>query len=206
MNRFRELRIQHGYKTQQELASVLFVNQTAVSQWERGVTLPSSQQLLRLSQLYNVPTDYLLGSTSHGKGSASNAIRVPVLGTIPAGVPLEAIEDILDWEELPPEMGRGGKEYFGLQVKGDSMYPDFLDGDVVILQKLPCCESGDVCAVFVNGYEATLKKVKLDEDGSVTLKPRNPEYPPRTYTPQEVAELPVSIAGVVVELRRKMKK
>ena len=61
MNRFREQRLKHGFKTQKDLADILFVNQTAVSQWERGVTTPSSQLLLRLSELYGVTTDYLLG-------------------------------------------------------------------------------------------------------------------------------------------------
>lgn len=61
MNHFREERIKHGFRTQKDLADKLFVNQTAVSQWERGVTTPSSQLLLRLSELYGVSTDYLLG-------------------------------------------------------------------------------------------------------------------------------------------------
>lgn len=196
------LRKENGL-TQQQFAQKFNISNGTIAMWETGKREPDFSTVQRIADFFDVSVDHVLGRPS---ANSTNPIRVPVLGTIPAGVPLEAIEDILDWEELPPEMGRGGKEYFGLQVKGDSMYPDFLDGDVVILEKLPCCESGDVCAVFVNGYEATLKKVKLDEDGSVTLKPRNPEYPPRTYTPQEVAELPVSIAGVVVELRRKIKK
>ena len=61
MNRFREQRIKHGYKSQKELADILFVNQTAVSQWERGITTPSSQLLIKLSELYGVTTDYLIG-------------------------------------------------------------------------------------------------------------------------------------------------
>ena len=103
-------------------------------------------------------------------------------------------------------MCNGEKEYFGLRVKGDSMYPEYLDGDTVIVRKTPCCDSGDVCVVYVNGYDATLKRIKLNEDGSITLQPRNPEYPPRTYSLAEVESVPVSIAGVVVELRRKVKK
>lgn len=61
MNRLKELRLSHGFKNQKELADLLFVNQTAVSQWERGVTVPSSQMLLKLSEMYNVSIDYLLG-------------------------------------------------------------------------------------------------------------------------------------------------
>lgn len=129
--------------------------------------------------------------------------RINVLGSVPAGIPTEAVEDIIDWEELPEEMFAGGKEYFGLRVSGDSMWPDILDGDIVIIRKTPTCDSGSIAVVYVNGYDATLKQVKIAEDGSITLQPRNPNYPPRTYSPQEVEELPVSIAGVVVELRRK---
>lgn len=200
MNHFKELRIKNGYQTQQALAEALFVNQTAVSQWERGVTVPSSPILLRLSQMYGVSTDYLLGKEIINE----SALRIPVLGTVPAGIPLEAIEDVIDWEELPASMCTDGREYFGLQVKGDSMYPTFLDGDIVIVCKRPACQSGDVCVVYVNGYDATLKRVLFGEDGSVTLKPQNPEYAPRTYSPDEVESLPLSIAGVVVELRRKI--
>lgn len=203
MNRFKELRKLNGYKTQDELARVLFVNQTAVSQWERGVTTPSPPILLRLSQLYNVTTDYLLGNDTDTEASS---VRIPVLGSVPAGIPLEAIEDIVDWEEIPQTMLSGGKEYFALQVEGNSMYPEYLPGDTVIVRKSPVCNSGDVCVVYVNGYDATLKKVKLGDDQSITLIPRNPEYPPRTYTRKEIENLPVSIAGVVVELRRKVNK
>ena len=202
MNRFRELRLATGYRSQQELADVLYVNQTAVSQWERGSTLPNMQMLLKLSELYGVTTDYLLGQDKQ----TSSGVQIPVLGSIPAGIPLEAVEDIVDWEDIPDKMTRGGKQYFALRVTGDSMYPKYLSGDTVIVQKQPVCESGDDCVVYVNGFDATLKTVRLHSDGSLTTEPINPTYAPRTYTPEEIKTLPVSIAGVVVELRRKVKK
>ena len=102
-------------------------------------------------------------------------------------------------------MASGGREYFALQVEGDSMYPDYLPGDIVIVQKTPVCASGDDCVVYVNGYDATLKQVKLDEQrGTLTIVPKNPSYPPRTFRKEEIQSLPVTIAGVVVELRRKV--
>lgn len=132
-------------------------------------------------------------------------LRIPVLGSVPAGIPLEAIEDIIDWEEIPQSLASGGKEYFALQVEGDSMYPDYLPGDIVIVQKTPVCASGDDCVVYVNGYDATLKQVRLDEKhGTLTIVPKNPSYPPRTFSKEEIQSLPVTIAGVVVELRRKV--
>lgn len=63
MTRLKELRLSHGYKSQKDLADVLFVNQTAVSQWERGVTMPSGPMLIKLSNMFGVSTDYLLGRT-----------------------------------------------------------------------------------------------------------------------------------------------
>ena len=129
------------------------------------------------------------------------AIRIPVLGRVPAGIPLEAIEDIIDFEEIPADMVRGGSEYFGLRVSGDSMYPKYLEGDIIIVRRQGTCENGQDCVVYVNGYDATLKTVYLLDNGGIRLQPVNPQYAPKSYF---VGDEPVSIAGVVVELRRKI--
>lgn len=202
MNRLKELRKGKGL-TQVELAKQIGIGQSGYSDWERGITRIDSESLAKLSALFSVSVGYILGEDENERESFR---RVPVLGSVPAGIPIDAIEDIIDWEDLPESMFTGDKEYFALEVKGDSMWPDYLPGDIVIVQRQPCCESGDVCVVYVNGYAATLKQVKVDEDGSVSLIPQNPEYPPRTYSPDEVRSLPVTICGVVVELRRKIQK
>lgn len=187
--------------TQIEVANAIGLSQSSYSYWENSDVKIEPSALSKLADLFGVTVDYLIGASD----TPQNSVSVPVLGSVPAGIPLEAIEDVLDWEEIPAAMCAGGWEYFALRVSGDSMWPDYLDGDVVIVRKTPVCESGDVCVAYVNGYDATLKQVKISEDGSVSLVPKNPSYPPRTFTPQEVQELPVSIAGVVVELRRKIK-
>ena len=165
-------------------------------------SIPSVAKVQMLADYLGVTTSELLGETA---SSSPTGIRIPVLGTIPAGIPIEAVEDILDWEEIPAAWASGDRQYYGLRVKGDSMYPRYLEGDTVILQKEKTCESGDDCAVLVNGDEATLKQVMIRGDGSLELRPSNPAYPPRIYTPAEVESLPVQIIGVVVELRRKIK-
>ena len=203
--RLKELRASAGL-SQKALASKLFVSQQAVARWETDKATPNPETLAKLSEIFDVSADYLLGrELSQNVSPASHALRVPVLGVIQAGVPMDAIEDILDWEEVPASWGSGGREYFGLRVKGDSMYPRYLDGDTVILKKETTCESGDDCAVLVNGSEATLKQVMIKGDGSLELRPTNPAYPPRTYSPAEIESIPVQIIGVVVELRRKIK-
>lgn len=165
-------------------------------------SIPSVAKVQLLADYLGVTTSELLGEAA---AASPNALRIPVLGTIPAGIPLEAIEDIQDWEEIPAAWGSGDRQYFGLRVKGDSMYPRYLEGDTVILRKETTCESGDDCAVLVNGEEATIKQVIRKGDGSLELRPTNPAYPPRIYSPAEVESLPVQIIGVVVELRRKIK-
>lgn len=202
MNRIKELRASKGIK-QAELAAAIKVSQAALSGYETEKYEADLDTYQSIANYFGVSLDYLLGNNT---AVSADSIRIPVLGAVPAGIPLEAVEDIVDWEEIPQAMCAGGKEYFALEVKGDSMWPDYLLGDIVIVRKEPCCESGDICVVYINGYDATLKQVKFAGDGSITLVPKNQNYPPRTYTPEEVATLPVAICGVVVELRRKIGK
>lgn len=202
MNRFKEQRLKNGFHTQQELANKLYVNQTAVSQWERGVTVPSSPLLLKLSQMYNVSTDYLLGKdVPMASSTDKKGISIPVLGDVAAGIPIEAIQDIVDYEEIGSAMADTG-EFFGLRLKGASMEPRMKDGDVVIVRKQDTAETGDIAVVMVNGDSATVKRIKKEPSG-ITLIPNNPAYDPMYYSNAEIESLPVRILGKVVELRAK---
>lgn len=156
-----------------------------------------------IAHALNVSVEYLV----YGGSLAPNnkqAIRIPVLGSIPAGIPLDAIEDIIDYEEISEEMAKAG-EYFGLLVKGDSMSPRILDKDIVIIRKQDDAESGKICVFMINGNEATLKQLKKEMNG-IWILPFNPNssFQPTFYTNQEVEELPVRILGIAVEIRRTM--
>lgn len=200
MNRFREQRLRAGYKSQTDLAKLLFVNQTAVSQWERGVTTPSSPILLKLSQIYGVSTDYLLGKDD--QQPTAKGIKIPVLGDVAAGIPIEAMEDIVDYEEIDAALAATG-DFFGLRIKGASMEPRIREGDVVIVRKQDDADTGDTAVILVNGDSATVKRIKKEPDGGLWLLPNNPAYDPQHFSPAEVAEKPVRIIGRVVELRGK---
>lgn len=119
------------------------------------------------------------------------------------GIPLEAIEEILDFEEIPQNWLKGDKEFFALKIKGNSMYPFYNDGDIVIFEKTNNCENGQHCAVMVNGDDATFKKVLKNEVG-ITLVPLNEDYEPVFYSNKQIKELPVTIIGVAKEIRRKL--
>lgn len=144
-------------------------------------------------------------SNVRGFSMERSVVQIKVYGTIPAGIPVEAVEDIIDTEEIPASWLSGDREYFALQVHGDSMYPQYLEGDVVIFLKTDTCEAGDDCVVYVNGQDATLKRIKRYEDGSLSLCPLNTSYSPCTFTAKQVQELPITIGGVAVELRRKFR-
>ena len=136
--------------------------------------------------------------------STNNTTKVPVLGSIPAGIPIELIEDILDYEDISEEMLKGGKEYFALKVKGSSMWPKYLDGDTIIVLKQDDCESGQDAIVMVNGNDGTFKRV-IKKDNGITLEPINQqEYNSVSYSNEDIEKLPIKILGVVKEIRRKI--
>lgn len=129
------------------------------------------------------------------------AVTINVLGRVAAGIPLEAIEDIIDTEEISEEMAKTG-EFFGLQINGDSMEPKFSKGDVVIVRKQDDAESGDIVIAMVNGDDATCKRLKKYQEG-IALISTNPAYDPMYFSNKEIEEKPVHIIGKVVELRAK---
>ncbi|MBR2030308.1 MAG: helix-turn-helix domain-containing protein, partial [Clostridia bacterium] len=170
------------------------------SYWESGKFEPDNDSLLKLASFYNVSTDYLLGRNENAPAE-SKGKWINVYGNIAAGIPIEAIEDVIDQEEISAEMAHHG-EYIALRVKGSSMEPRIMDGDVVIIRLQPDIENGEIAAVFVNGNEVTLKQIKRDENG-LWLVPLNPAHAPMYYTQKECAELPIRILGKMVELRAK---
>ena len=200
MNIFKELRTKKNL-TQLELAQVLNINQATVSKWEQAKSIPDVMMLKTLSEFYSVPIELLLNGEKRDLNFNKKINRIPVLGKIPAGTPLEMIEDVLDYEEINPDMLRGGKEYFALKVKGESMSPKFLEGDILIVRKQSTCENGEYAIVAVNGYDATFKKI-IKKENCIILQPLNSSYEPMIYTNEDIEKLPVKILGVVVEIRR----
>ena len=85
------------------------------------------------------------------------------------------------------------------------MFPEYLDGDTLILLKQDNCESGDDCVVMVNGNDGTFKRVFKNEN-VIILQPLNNQYSPMSYTNKEIEELPVRILGIVEEIRRKKRR
>ena len=197
-DRLRAARGQLGY-SQRAVAEKLSISQQAYARYEAGTSSPNPEMLGRIAHLLGVSADFLLGRpmASPSKG----AVQIPVLGRVVAGIPMEAIETVIDYEEIPEEMA-AAHQYFALKITGDSMEPKFSAGDVVIVRQQDTVQTGDIAIVLVNGDNATIKRVKLSPEG-IMLIPTNAAYEPMFYTNAQIASLPVRILGKVVELRAK---
>lgn len=200
MNRIKMLRKSLGIK-QIELCKKLGITQGALSGWENEKFEPDLNSIKKMANIFNVSIGYLLGE-DEVNSVVQNSIKTPVLGYVAAGIPIEAIEDIVDYEELDTKQFNPNYEYFGLKIKGDSMMPRMQNGDVVIVQKQSDVESGDIAIVCINGAEATCKQLKKHANG-ITLISYNTAYEPMFFTNQEIDDKPITVLGKVVELRGK---
>lgn len=167
---------------------------------------PSIQCIKQASVGLNMDFDVLFGmldgNITISDKSSKNPSTINVLGRVAAGIPLSAIEDIIDTEEISDELARTG-EFFGLKIKGDSMEPRIYDGDVVIVRQQTDAESGDIVIAMVNGDDAVCKRL-VKYSSSIALVSLNSKYEPMMFTNDDIESKPVRIIGKVVELRGKL--
>lgn len=211
----------HGM-SMQEFANKSGLSKGYISMIEKGKhpqsnrsLVPSIETMDKLANAMHMSIDELLASVDGSqlislkkertvKNDSPDHFRIPVLGYVAAGIPIEEIEDIVDYEEIPTGWLRGGKKYFGLVLRGDSMEPRMYDGDVVIVEKQDDAETGAYVIAAVNGDHATCKRLMKYRD-SIALLSLNSKYDPMIFTNEEVRSKPVTILGVVREIRGKMK-
>lgn len=199
-DRLRELRIKNNM-TLEEVAEHVGLQKAAIYKYEHGIVVNPKRGLIeKLASLFDVKPSYLLGME---ETPIVKAVKIPVLGTVVAGIPLEAVENIIGWEEISPAMAATG-EHFALRIKGTSMEPRICEGDIVVVRKQEDIESGDTAIVLINGGEATVKKVKKTEEGIMLIANNMAVYSPHFYSNKDIEELPVRIIGKVVELRGKL--
>ncbi len=190
-----------NYYIEKSQKTAIEVSPQTFNTWCQGIAIPRMGKVQRLADYFNIGKSDLIDDKLTAISSTSHAVIINVLGRVAAGIPIEAIEDIIDTEEITEEMAKTGT-FFGLQIHGDSMEPRIMDGDVVIVRKQDDAESGDIVIATVNGDEATCKRLRKYRDG-IELIANNPTYKPLFYTNEEIINKPVRIIGRVVELRAK---
>lgn len=197
----------HGVSPEQ-LAHDLSIPLSRVQELAAGFR-PTDEEAGLLSAYLSSPRSVLRDGTSPLSADLHNVVplphsrsrRIAVLGRVPAGIPIEAVTDVVEEIELTGHAATDGYEYFGLLVTGESMLPEYRDGDTVIVRRQATAETGDDVVAYVGDSDATLKRLTLTGNG-VQLRPLNPAYNTLSFTQAEVASLPITIAGIVVEQRR----
>lgn len=192
-------------KTQIDIINDLGINKSAISTWCNGTRLPRMDKVDLLAKYLGISRSDLIEDKKEFSQSNStrSSVVINVLGRVAAGIPISAIEEIIDTEEISEEMAKAG-EYFGLLIRGDSMEPRIYDGDVVIVRQQDDAESGDIVIAMVNGDDAVCKRLAKYSEG-ISLISLNTKYEPLIFTNKEIQEKPVRIIGKVVELRGKFK-
>jgi len=182
-----------------ELSRRVGIAKSAISRYFNGTRELPLNKIGDFASVLHTTPDYLLGIDY--EPPKPQGLKIPVLGTVAAGIPISAVEDILDYEEVPQSWESQG-EFFGLRIKGDSMEPRMESGDVVIVRQQSDANSGDTVIVLVNGDDATCKRLQKTDNG-IMLVSTNPKYPPMFYSNEDIRTKPVVILGKVVELRQK---
>lgn len=199
--RIKEKREQQGI-TQKELASKLgYKNKSTIAKIEAGANDIVQSKVVEFAKALNTSVAFLMG-WSDEQISSGKGIKINVLGRVAADIPIEAIEDVIDTEEITAEVAKTG-EFFGLQIHGDSMEPRIYENDVVIVRKQEDAENGDIVIAMINGNDATCKRL-IKYAGGISLVSLNAKYAPMTFSNKEILEKPVRILGKVVELRGKL--
>lgn len=189
---------------QTDLVSRTGISKGALSSYISGRYVPKQNNIYLIAKALNVSEAWLMGADvpMSRNVKSKNGITINVLGRVAAGIPINAITEIIDTEEISEEMAKTG-EYFGLKIRGDSMEPRICDGDVVIVRQQDDAESGDIVIAMVNGDDATCKRL-VKYASSIALVSLNSKYEPMMFTDKEVIEKPVRVIGKVVELRGKL--
>jgi lexA repressor len=188
--------------TLEELGNKVGVGKSTVRKWENGMIANMKRdKILKVAEALNTTPAYLMGWDEAKEEPKKKGVKIPVLGRVAAGVPIEMIEDVLDYEEITEDMAKHG-EYFALKIQGDSMTPRICNNDVVIVRQQDDADNGDIVIAAINGDDAVCKRLQKYNDG-IALISLNPVYDPIYLKKDEIDEKPVRILGKVVELRGK---
>lgn len=191
-----------------KLEKALGYGNGAVSGWVKAKKPAPMERVAAIADYFGVSVESLINedesnSTPFPNISEDN-VQFPVIGGVAAGYDRIAYEDWTgDSIEIPRSYlrGRQPQDYFVLRVKGDSMYPEYQDGDhVLVLRQATMDRSGQVGVVIYGDEAGTLKRIEyVDGESWLTLRPINPQFPPITIKGEELEHCRVlGVAKLIV--------
>jgi len=207
-NKIRSFREQKNL-TQEEVAEYLNTTPQTISRYEIGDRKTNQDVLFKLAEYYKVSINDFFPPLSFDNANIintdNNIIKIPVYGTIKAGIPIESQSDIIEYVDIPEEWAKGGKKFYGLRISGDSMFPKYNENDIVIFEQNDDFESynGKDVAIMINGTESTFKRIIVNEQG-IILQPYNTAYDIMMFSKEQVEQMPIKVVGIAVEKRTRL--
>ncbi len=196
--------------SQQDLADKVGIDRSTISRIENNEVETTIDNAIKISQALNVPLADLISKDLQFDNAtqvdiSSDIIKIPVYGTIKAGIPIESQEDIIEYVDIPAEWTKGDKKFFGIKISGDSMSPKYDENDIVIFEQNNDLEmyNGKDCAIMINGTESTFKKLLVNDNG-IVLQPYNTAYDIMMYSKELVEQLPIRVIGIAREKRTRV--
>lgn len=187
--KLKSLRIGKNITTY-ELSELTGIPQSTISKMENGKRKIETESLELLAKALKVSiNDFFENKEPHSINleeiypiNTNNFISIPIVGSIRAGQPILAEDNLQGYIPVMKDNLKRDSTYFGLKVKGDSMNLEFEEGSILLVEKTPCIENGEIGVIRINGFEATVKKVVLNNE-MITLIPmsNNPEHIPQMY-------------------------
>ena len=214
MNRLRELRKRKSM-TQNELADILGVSAMSISRYESGKDGISNKSLVKLSEIFGVSIDYILGNTDADTDAqpewrdikvkpvpkfAEETFKVPLVATLRCGYNRagQRVYDVIQEIDLPPSYrDKYGEDILLIKAIGESMLPTIRPRDLLICKPGDSWTEGVVVAVNVDDSD-TIKRIQRAQDGGIDLVPDNPKYREIHFSKSDLQSYPPHILGRVV--------
>ena len=206
MKNLRKLRKAKGL-TQKQLGDLVGVSESFISQMESEKKLPSLEVALKLGEVLECESTDFFSQKENSPTLTDSFVTFPVLGEVAAGYDRYALPDWTDGEiDIPVTWlsGRPREDYFVLRITGNSMFPTYQDGDIVlVLRQETMDHSGQIGVVLYEDDKATMKRVEyvMGEDW-MRLIPINPQYPPIMVTDERLEHC--RVLGIPKMLVRKV--
>ena len=196
--------------SQQGLADKINIDRSTISRIENNEIETTIDNAIKIADALQVPLQDLISKDLTFDNAElidinSDIVKIPVYGTIKAGIPIESQPDIIDYVEIPKKWTVGGKKFYGLKISGDSMFPKYNENDIVIFEQNDDTNlyNGKDVAVMINGTESTFKKILVNDNG-IILQPYNPTYDIMMFSKEQVEQLHIRIVGIAKEKRTKI--
>ena len=197
-------------KNQMDIVNDLGYKQSTVNSWFIGKSFPRSEVLESIASYFDVAiadllqedheNDLVIKEDSFHYGTPY--LMLPIFAKFKTENSLESFDDISGYEIYSPKSHKNA-QYFCYKFKGEHMYPDIRNQDLLVFMKCSTAESEDIVLIKINGDEPTVRKIYYTSSG-ISLNPINSSFNPLYFNNEEIKKIHIIIIGVLQEIRRKV--